>query len=134
MAGILGSNTLDMSLVKVVCSGRILKGLMDIQRTDDGEKATYSDPDVNGNVTRFLKKNNMATFDVTVRNGSDDYDFLMKLYNNGIPFQFTYMDLRKIYAAQGGTGLLATIDKHPGNGLEDDPTFTITIPNYVPNK
>ena len=50
-------NTLDMSLVKVVIGARTMKALMEIQRTDDGEKATYSDPDLNGNVTKYKKKN-----------------------------------------------------------------------------
>ena len=132
MADIIGGNTLDMSLVKVVMSGRSLKSLMDIQRTDDGEKATYSDPDLMGNVTKYKKKNNMATFDVTVRNGSDDADLLLRYYNLGREFPFTYVDARKLYNVNGGSGLKASIDKHPGNGVEDDPTFTISIPNFTP--
>ena len=123
-------NTLDMSLVKVVIGSRTLKALMEIQRTDDGEKATYSDPDLNGNVTKYKKKNNMATFDITVRNGSDDMDYLEAMYKNGSEKTFTYADLRKAGVNRGGSGLSCSIDATAGNGVEDDPTYTITIPDY----
>lgn len=124
------STTLDMSLVKVVLKSRSLKNLVDIQRTDDGEKATLSDPDVNGNVVVYQKKNNVAEFDVTVLNGSDDMDLLENLYKIGKPFPFTYSDKRKTGVTRGGSGNNALIMKAPGNGLEDDPTYTITVTDY----
>ena len=124
------STTLDMSLVKVVLGGNTLKNLTEVQRTDDGEKATLSDPDVNGNVVVYLKKNNVAEFDVTTLNGSDDADLLDSYYKNGRVFTFTYSDKRKNGVTKGGSGNNAMIMKAPGNGLEDDPTYTITITDY----
>ena len=124
------STTLDMSLVKVVLKSRSLKNLVDIQRTDDGEKATLSDPDINGNVVVYQKKNNVAEFDVTVLNGSDDMDLLENLYKIGKPFPFTYSDKRKTGITRGGSGNNALIMKAAGNGLEDDPTYTITVTDY----
>ena len=124
------ATTLDMSLVKVVLGSRSLKNLVEIQRTDDGEKATLSDPDVNGDVVVYKKKNNTAEFDITVLNGSDDTDLLDSYYKEGATFAFTYSDKRKSGVTKGGSGNNAMIMKAPGNGLEDDPTYTITITDY----
>ena len=124
------SITLDMSLVKVVIGNRALKNLVDIQRTDDGEVATTGDADKYGNVSRILKNNKLAEFDITVLNGSDDVDLFDSYYRQRKVFPFTYSDKRKQGVTKGGSGNDAMIMKAPGNGLEDDPTYTVSIIDY----
>jgi hypothetical protein len=85
---------------------------------------------VNGDVVVYKKKNNTAEFDITVLNGSDDTDLLDSYYKEGATFPFTYTDQRKQGVTKGGSGNNAMIMKAPGNGLEDDPTYTITITDY----
>ena len=69
-------------------------------------------------------------FDITVLNGSDDADLLDAYYKEGKTFPFTYSDKRKTGVTRGGSGNNSMIMKSPGNGLEDDPTYTITITDY----
>ena len=124
------SLTLDMSKFNCVISGRRLKNITEFQRSDDGEKGTVSDPDIYGNVVYTKKKNKMAEFEVTVLNRTDDHDLLEKYYQEDREFTFSYVDNRKTGSSVGGSGTTARILKAAGQGLEDDPTYTITVLDY----
>ena len=124
------SLTLDMSKFNCVIAGRRLKNISEFQRSDDGEKGTVSDPDIYGNVVYTKKKNKMAEFEVTVLNRTDDHDLLEKYYQEDREFTFSYVDKRKIGVSIGGSSNQCAIIKAAGQGLEDDPTYTITCFDY----
>ena len=87
-------------------------------------------PDIYGNVVVTDKANKMAEFELTVLNRSDDHDLLEKYYQERINFTFSYIDNRKTGSSVGGSGTTARILKAAGQGLEDDPTYTITVLDY----
>ena len=124
------SYTLDMSKFNSVVAGRRLKNISEFQRSDDGEKGTTSDPDIYGNVVVTDKANKLAEFEVTVLNRSDDHDLLEKYYQERREFSFSYIDNRKTGTSVGGSGTKSRILKAAGQGLEDDPTYTITVLDY----
>lgn len=124
------SYTLDMSKFNGVVAGRRLKNISEFQRSDDGEKGTTSDPDIYGNVVVTDKANKLAEFEVTVLNRSDDHDLLEKYYQERREFSFSYIDNRKTGTSVGGSGTKSRILKAAGQGLEDDPTYTITVLDY----
>ena len=124
------SYTLDMAKFNCVVAGRRLKNISEFQRSDDGEKGTTGDPDIYGNVVVTDKANKMAEFEVTVLNRSDDHDLLEKYYQERRNFTFSYVDNRKTGISVGGSGNTARILKAAGQGLEDDPTYTITVLDY----
>ena len=124
------SYTLDMSKFNGVVAGRRLKNISEFQRSDDGEKGTISDPDIYGNVVVTDKANKLAEFEVTVLNRSDDHDLLERYYQERREFSFSYIDNRKTGTSVGGSGTKSRILKAAGQGLEDDPTYTITVLDY----
>ena len=124
------SYTLDMAKFNCVVAGRRLKNISEFQRSDAGEKGTISDPDIYGNVVVTDKANKMAEFEVTVLNRSDDHDLLERYYQERREFSFSYIDNRKTGSSVGGSGTKSRILKAAGQGLEDDPTYTITVLDY----
>ena len=72
----------------------------------------------------------MAEFEVTVLNRTDDHDLLEKYYQEDREFTFSYVDNRKIGVSIGGSSNQCAIIKSAGQGLEDDPTYTITCVDY----
>jgi len=124
------SYTLDMSKFNSVVASRRLKNVVEHQRSDDGEKGTASDPDIYGNVVITDKANKMAEFEITVLNRSDDHDLLERYYQERREFSFSYVDNRKNGTSVGGSGNKSRILKAAGQGLEDDPTYTITCFDY----
>ena len=124
------SYTLDMSKFNGVVAGRRLKNISEFQRSDDGEKGTISDPDIYGNTVVTDKANKLAEFEVTVLNRSDDHDLLERYYQERREFSFSYIDNRKTGTSVGGSGTKSRILKAAGQGLEDDPTYTITVLDY----
>jgi hypothetical protein len=124
------SYTLDMSKFNGVVAGRRLKNISEFQRSDDGEKGTTSDPDIYGNVVVTDKANKMAEFEITVLNRSDDHDLLERYYQERREFSFSYVDNRKTGSSVGGSSTKSRILKAAGQGLEDDPTYTITCLDY----
>ena len=72
----------------------------------------------------------MAEFEVTVLNRLDDHDLLEKYYQERRNFTFSYIDNRKTGSSVVGSGNTARILKGAGQGLEDDPTYTITVLDY----
>ena len=124
------SYTLDMSKFNSVVAGRRLKNVVEHQRSDDGEKGTTSEPDIYGNVVVTDKANKMAEFEITVANRSDDHDLLERYYQERKEFSYSYVDNRKTGSSVGGSSTKSRILKAPGQGLEDDPTYTITCLDY----
>ncbi len=124
------SYTLDMSKFNSVVAGRRLKNVVEHQRSDDGEKGTASDPDIYGNVVITDKANKMAEFEITVLNRSDDHDLLERYYQERREFSYSYVDNRKTGSSVGGSSTKSRILKAAGQGLEDDPTYTITCLDY----
>lgn len=124
------SYTLDMSKFNSVVASRRLKNVVEHQRSDDGEKGTASDPDIYGNVVITDKANKMAEFEITVLNRSDDHDLLERYYQERREFPYSYVDNRKNGSSVGGSSTKSRILKAAGQGLEDDPTYTITCLDY----
>ena len=53
-----------------------------------------------------------------------------KYYKEDREFTFSYVDNRKKGVSIGGGSNQCAIIKAPGQGLEDDPTYTITCFDY----
>lgn len=130
------SNTKDMSKIKVTLDGYVLNSLVEIAPVNEGNDAvTFSEPDLQGNITKFVTPKKRADFDITVRSGSDDEDKLNQLRrkcknDSNFVMDFNYVNNSKGNGT-GGSGVDATIPTMPTQGLKDDNVFRVTILDYV---
>jgi len=130
------SNTKDMSKIKITVDGYRLNSLVDVVPANEGDDAiTFSEPDLQGNITKYVTPKKRSDFDITVRSGSDDEDKLNQLRRKckndpNFVMDFNYVDDSKGLGT-GGSGPDATIPTMPTQGLKDDNTFRITILNYT---